>query len=84
MPKKIDGLRVTDGPTLDAVVAVLAGTANTDLVAALVGHGVRGVGLTGIDAGLGRATRTAEHRATSGAVVDLGLVGDPHRTPTPR
>ena len=76
-PKKVDGLRVTDGPTLDAVVAVLAGTANTELVATLVGHGVRAVGLTGVDAELGRATRTDKHRATTGAVVDLGLVGDP-------
>jgi acetylglutamate kinase len=76
-PKKVDGLRVTDGPTLDAVVAVLAGSANTELVATLVGHGVRAVGLTGVDAELGRATRTDKHRATTGVVVDLGLVGDP-------
>jgi acetylglutamate kinase len=76
-PKKIDGLRITDAPTLDAVVAVLAGSANTDLVAALVGAGVRAVGLTGVDAAFGRATRTAAHRSTTGAVVDLGFVGDP-------
>jgi len=37
-PKKIDGLRVTDEATLEAVVSVLAGSANTDLVAALVGE----------------------------------------------
>ena len=36
--------------TLEAVVAVLAGTINTRLVAALVGAGVRAVGLTGVDA----------------------------------
>jgi len=76
-PKKIDGLRVTDAPTLDAVVAVLAGSANTDLVAALVGAGVRAVGLTGVDAGFGRSTRAAGHRSAAGVVVDLGLVGDP-------
>lgn len=76
-PRKIDGLRITDAPTLDAVIAVLAGTANTELVAALVATGVRAVGLTGVDAGFGRAKRTGAHRATSGDVVDLGLVGDP-------
>ena len=76
-PKKVDGLRVTDAATLDAVVAVLAGSANTDLVAALVTAGVAAVGLTGVDAGLGRATRTAAHASSSGAPVDLGLVGDP-------
>jgi acetylglutamate kinase len=76
-PKKVDGLRVTDAPTLEAVVAVLAGSANTELVAALVGAGVRAVGLTGVDAAFGRATRTAAHRSTSGAIVDLGFVGDP-------
>lgn len=76
-PKKVDGLRITDAATLDAVVAVLAGSANTDLVAALVGADVNAVGLTGVDAGFGRARRTAAHTSTSGAVVDLGFVGDP-------
>ncbi len=76
-PNKVDGLRVTDAPTLDAVVAVLAGSANTDLVAALVGAGARAVGLTGVDAGFGRAARADAYRSASGAVVDLGLVGDP-------
>lgn len=76
-PKKVDGLRITDRATLDVVVSVLAGTANTDLVAALVATGVPAVGLSGVDAGLGRATRTSAHRSASGAVVDLGHVGDP-------
>lgn len=66
-PKKVDGIRVTDAPTLEAVVAVLAGTANTELVAALVLAGVRAVGLTGVDAAMGEAQRSPE----------LGLVGDP-------
>jgi acetylglutamate kinase len=76
-PRKVDGLRITDAETLDAVVAVLAGSANTDLVAALVASGVSGVGLTGVDAGLGRAVRTNAYTSTSGAIVDLGRVGDP-------
>lgn len=76
-PRKIDGLRITDRPTLDAVVAVLAGSANTDLVAACVAAGVRAVGLTGVDAGFGRCRRTAAYTATDGGTVDLGYVGDP-------
>lgn len=76
-PKKVDGLRVTDAATLDVVVSVLAGASNTDLVAACVALGVPAVGLTGVDAGLGRAARTAAHRATDGSLVDLGFVGDP-------
>lgn len=76
-PKKVDGLRITDADTLEAVVAVLAGSANTELVAAMVGAGVLAVGLTGVDAGFGRARRTQAHTSTTGAVVDLGFVGDP-------
>ena len=74
--KKVDGLRVTDPATLDVVVSVLGGSANTELVAALVEGGVAAVGLTGVDAGLGRANRVAAHRSTTGAIVDLGWVGD--------
>jgi len=79
-PRKVDGLRITDRATLDVVVSVLAGLANTELVAALVSAGVPAVGLTGVDAGLGRATRTAAHRSMAGAIVDLGFVGDPAET----
>lgn len=81
-PRKVDGLRITDRPTLDVVISVLAGTANTELVAALVACGVPAVGLTGVDAGIGRATRTAAHRSRAGTVVDLGLVGDPSEADT--
>jgi acetylglutamate kinase len=76
-PKKVDGLRVTDEATLGVVVSVLAGTANTELVAACVAAGVAAVGLTGADAGFGRATRAGSHRSTAGDLVDLGWVGDP-------
>ena len=76
-PRKVEGLRITDAATLEAVIAVLAGSANTELVAALVNVGVPAVGLTGVDAGFGRATRTAAHRASDGRTVDLELVGDP-------
>ncbi len=73
----VDGLRITNDATLDAVLCVLAGRVNTRLVAAIGAAGGRAVGLTGADAGVGPATKAAPLRATSGAVVDLGLVGEP-------
>jgi acetylglutamate kinase len=78
VPKQaVDGLRMTDEATLDAVVAVLAGTINTRLVAALVSAGLRAVGLTGVDAALALSTRAPRHRAVDGRQIDLGLVGQP-------
>ena len=81
-PKKVDGLRITDRATLDVVVSVLAGTSNTELVAALVAKGIAAIGLTGVDAGLGRATPTNAYRSTTGPLVDLGFVGDPAEADT--
>jgi acetylglutamate kinase len=59
----VGGLRVTTEETIDAVLKVLAGTVNTQLVAALGG---KAVGLTGIDAGLATAEQLDP---------ELGLVG---------
>jgi acetylglutamate kinase len=73
----VDGLRVTDEATLDAVVAVLAGTINTRLVAALSAAGLGAIGLTGADAGVARVTKAPPHQAVDGRVVDLGRVGQP-------
>lgn len=78
IPKQqVDGLRVTDAPTLDVVVAVLAGTINTRLVAAVRQAGGAPVGLTGADAGVAVVTRTRPIVSTAGQTVDLGLVGAP-------
>ena len=78
IPKRqVDGLRVTDAPTLEAVVAVLAGSINTRLVAAVRGAGGSPVGLTGADAGVAVVKRTAPIMSTAGERVDLGLVGTP-------
>ena len=79
-PRFVDGLRITDGPTLDVVVSVLAGRANTLLVAAIGAAGGRAVGLTGADASIGLATRAAAFRSIAGEDVDLGLVGEPAQT----
>lgn len=78
IPKhQVDGLRITDEPTLQVVVAVLAGSINTRLVAAINAAGGRAVGLTGADAGVGPVRAARPHRATNGELVDLGLVGEP-------
>jgi acetylglutamate kinase len=45
----VGGLRVTTPEVIDAVLKVLAGTVNQQLVAAFIEAGVRAVGLSGID-----------------------------------
>jgi acetylglutamate kinase len=77
--RAVDGLRITDEETLDAVLCVLAGRVNTRLVAACGAAGARAIGLTGADARIGLATKAAPFRSTAGADVDLGLVGEPVR-----
>lgn len=81
--RQVDGLRVTDSHTLSVVVGVLAGLVNTRLVAAINAAGGRAVGLTGADAGVAPVRKAAPHRATTGEVVDLGLVGEPTRAASP-
>lgn len=84
IPKQqIDGLRVTDEPTLHVVVSVLAGTVNTRFVAAVNAAGGRAVGLTGADAGVGPVRQARPHRSANGRTVDLGLVGQPVDAPPP-
>ncbi len=48
----VNGLRVTTEETIDALVKVLAGSVNQNLVAALIEAGVLAVGLSGVDANL--------------------------------
>ena len=62
----VGGLRVTTPEVMDAVLKVLAGSVNQELVAALVTAGTRAVGLSGVDANLVEAEQM--DRA-------LGLVG---------
>ena len=65
----VGGLRVTTDETIDAVLKVLAGTVNTQLVAALCAAGARAVGLTGIDAGLATAEKLSPELGFVGRVV---------------
>jgi acetylglutamate kinase len=78
IPKRqVDGLRVTDEPTLEVVVSVLAGAINTRLVAAVRRAGAKPVGLTGADATVATVKRSAPIKTVAGERVDLGLVGAP-------
>jgi len=64
----VNGLRVTTTEVLDAVLKVLAGSVNQELVATFVAAGVNAVGLTGMDAMLTEAEPVNE---------ELGFVGKP-------
>jgi acetylglutamate kinase len=65
------GLRVTTPEVVDAVLKVLAGTVNHELVSAFVQAGSNAVGLSGIDACLTEAVQMDP---------ELGAVGRPVRT----
>ena len=67
----VNGLRVTTPEVLDAVVKVLAGSVNQDLVSAFVACGAPAVGLSGMDALLTEARQLDP---------DLGWVGKPIRS----
>jgi acetylglutamate kinase len=75
--RQVDGLRITDRPTLEVVIGVLAGTINTRFVAALNAAGVGAVGLTGADARCGLSEPAPPHRTVDGQTVDLEQVGIP-------
>ena len=50
--KFIDGLRVTDKETMDATQMVLAGLVNKEIVSCINAHGIKSVGISGMDGGL--------------------------------
>ena len=54
-PRFVRGLRVTDEPSLEIVVAVLTGLVNKGLVATVQAMGGRAIGLSGADGGLIKA-----------------------------
>jgi acetylglutamate kinase len=85
IPKhQVDGLRITDDATLQVVVSVLAGSINTRFVAAINAAGAPAVGLTGADAGVVPVKPARPHQATNGETVDLGLVGEPLPSRSPK
>lgn len=83
----IDGLRVTDAPTMEVAEMVLSGAINKEIASWITQAGaeadVRGVGLSGKDARLitvEKAKRTKRDPDSQiEQVVDLGYVGEPTR-----
>ena len=71
----VDGLRVTDAATMEVAKMVLVGKVNKEIVSLINGKGVAAVGLCGDDGGLLKA-RALIKKDSTGAVVDLGLVGE--------
>lgn len=81
--RQVDGLRITDTPTLEIVVSVLAGAINTRFVAAINAAGGQAVGLTGADADVALVKKAPVYTSASGDIVDLGHVGEPLKSPAP-
>ncbi len=76
----VDGMRVTDAPTMDVVEMVLGGRVNKEIVNLIQLHGGRAVGLTGKDGGLIRARKLVLERRREDhlppEIIDLGAVGE--------
>ncbi|PPD30855.1 MAG: acetylglutamate kinase [Hyphomicrobium sp.] len=76
----VNGLRVTDKPTVEIVEMVLAGAINKEIVSAINRQGGKAVGICGKDANLMIAKKITEMPdPTSNLMqaVDIGYVGDP-------
>jgi acetylglutamate kinase len=73
----IQGMRVTDAPTMQAVEWVLSGEVQQQIVGLINQAGGKAVGLSGRDGGLLQAKKLAmPDPAHPGAFIDLGQVGD--------
>ena len=69
--KFYNGLRITDGATMEVVQMVLAGKINKNIVSAIGSLGGKAIGLCGMDAGLLQVKKKPPKDG-----VDLGYVGD--------
>ncbi|HWD68475.1 MAG TPA: acetylglutamate kinase [Caulobacteraceae bacterium] len=77
----VDGLRVTDAPTMEVAEMVLSGAINKEIASWITQAGatadVRGVGLSGKDGRLIIARKASRRHADRDEAVDLGFVGEP-------
>lgn len=76
----VNGLRVTDKPTVEVVEMVLAGAINKEIVSAINRQGGKAVGICGKDANLMLAKRITEMpdpESNLMRAVDIGHVGEP-------
>jgi acetylglutamate kinase len=78
----VNGLRVTDKPTVEVVEMVLAGAINKDIVSAINRQGGKAVGICGKDARLMLArkiTEVPDPESNLMRAVDIGYVGEPEK-----
>ena len=68
-PEYVDGVRITDEPSLAVVEMVLCGVVNKRLVSYLIGAGIDAIGLSGVDRGLVRAVKMRH------SDIDMGFTG---------
>lgn len=69
----IDGLRVTDGETMDIVQMVLAGKVNKNLVNLLQNKGGKAIGLCGIDGHMLKAEKVDDVHGFAGNITDVDV-----------
>lgn len=76
----IEGMRVTDGETMDVVEMVLVGKVNKEIVSQINQQGGKAVGLSGKDGGLITAKKLKLTRSGGKGemleVIDMGMVGE--------
>ena len=80
-PKIVQGRRVTDDATLEVAKMVFGGQINIDMLSSLRSHGLRPVGVSGVDGNLLHAVRRPATEMEDPATgekerVDFGHVGD--------
>ena len=76
----VNGLRVTDKPTVEVVEMVLSGKINKEIVSAINKLGGKAVGISGKDANLmiaKKITEMPDPKSNLMKAVDIGYVGDP-------
>jgi len=76
----VDGMRVTDEPTMDVVEMVLVGKVNKEIVAQISQQGGKAVGLSGKDGGLILSRKLHLVRPQTQdkppEIIDMGMVGE--------
>jgi len=76
----VEGMRVTDGETMDVVEMVLVGKVNKEIVGLINRHGGKAVGLSGKDGQLILAKKMNIYRRKEDGsppeVIDIGMVGE--------
>lgn len=79
--KKINGRRITDARTLQAIKMVYAGLINTDLVASCISYKIPAVGISGVSNKIAEVVKRPKVKIKNTATgivenVDFGYVGD--------